>query len=159
MQLLHIKRKTSQEAAPRRHLPRSVSPLCTFTDSGSVFRSGSRGPAVQPDGRSSFLPLHVVQVARHAQSSDGVELPVVHQAVVSAAGHRHPRHQVPVVQQRHVAPDVGHHHTRLGAACEKHSRVVKGGYGGAGTFSVLTGNTWSGASPGSRSSLQMFFKL
>lgn len=59
------------------------------------------------------LPLHMVQIPRHAQSSDGVEFAVVYQAVVSAARHRHPRHQVPVVQQGHVAPYISHHHTRL----------------------------------------------
>lgn len=62
-----------------------------------------------------LLPLHVVQVPRHAQSSDGVQLAVIHEAVVSAARHRHPRHQVPVVEEGHVAPHVGHHHTRLRA--------------------------------------------
>lgn len=59
------------------------------------------------------LPLHVVQVPQDAQASDGVELAVVDQAAVSAAGHRHPGHQVPVVQQGHVAPHVRHHHARV----------------------------------------------
>lgn len=65
---------------------------------------------------AGLLPLHVVQVPWHAQASDGVEFAVVHQAVVSAAGHRHPGHQIPVVQQGHVAPHVSHHHTGLCAA-------------------------------------------
>lgn len=60
-----------------------------------------------------LLPLHMVQVPWHAQSSDGVEFAVVNQAVVPAARHRHPRHQIPVVQQGHVAPYISHHHTRL----------------------------------------------
>lgn len=60
-----------------------------------------------------LLPLNMVQVPWHAQSSDGVEFPVVHQAVVSAASHCHPGHQIPVVQQGHVAPYISHHHTRL----------------------------------------------
>lgn len=60
-----------------------------------------------------FLPLHVVQVPWYSQSSDGVEFAVVHQAVVSAARHRHPGHQIPVVQQGHVAPHISQHHTGL----------------------------------------------
>lgn len=60
-----------------------------------------------------LLPLHVVQVPRYSQSSNGVEFAIVHQAVVSAASHSHPGHKVPVVQQGHVAPNISHHHTWL----------------------------------------------
>lgn len=92
----------------------------SFTDTSS--ESGSEASVSvrpQPEApvvwklKDDYLPLHVVQVPRHAQASDGVEFAVVHQAVVSAASHRHAGHQVPVVQQRHVAPDVSHHHSRL----------------------------------------------
>lgn len=61
----------------------------------------------------SLLPFYMVQVPWHSQPSNGVEFPIVHQAVVSAASHSHPGHQVPVIQQRHVAPNVSHHHPRL----------------------------------------------
>lgn len=65
------------------------------------------------------LPLHMVQVSQHTQASDGVELAIVDQAAVSAAGHRHPWDQVPVVQQGHVAPDVSHHHPRICAPWDR----------------------------------------
>lgn len=64
-----------------------------------------------------LLPLHVVQVPRYAQSADRVQLAVVHQAVVPTASHGHPGHQIPVVQKRHVAPHISHHHTWLCATC------------------------------------------
>lgn len=60
-----------------------------------------------------LLPLHMVQVPWYTQSPDGVEFAVVHQTVVSAASHRHPGHQIPVVQKGHVAPDISHHDTGL----------------------------------------------
>lgn len=62
-----------------------------------------------------LLPLHVVQVPWHTQPSYGVEFAIVHQAVVPAASHSHPGHQIPVVQQGHVAPNISHHHAWLRA--------------------------------------------
>lgn len=56
------------------------------------------------------LPLHVVHVARHAESPEGVNLPVVYKAVVPTAGDRHPGDEVPVIEQGHVAPDIGQRH-------------------------------------------------
>lgn len=56
------------------------------------------------------LPLHVVHVARHTDSPEGVNLPIVDKAVVPTAGDRHPGDEVPVIKQGHVAPDVGQRH-------------------------------------------------
>ena len=56
------------------------------------------------------LPLHVVHVARHAKSPEGVNLPIVDKAVVPAAGDRHSGDEVPVIEQGHVAPDIGQRH-------------------------------------------------
>lgn len=56
------------------------------------------------------LPLHVVHVACHAKSPEGVNLPIVDKAVVPAAGDRHSGDEVPVIEQGHVAPDIGQRH-------------------------------------------------
>lgn len=56
------------------------------------------------------LPLHVVHVARHAQSPEGVNLPIVDKAIVPTAGDRHSGDEVPVIEQGHVAPDIGQRH-------------------------------------------------
>ena len=56
------------------------------------------------------LPLHVVHIACHTKSPEGVNLPVVYKAVVPAAGDRHPGDEVPVIEQGHVAPDIGQRH-------------------------------------------------
>lgn len=82
----------------------------------SIHRLLQSGPHVE-EKPVCCLPLDVVQVPRNPQSSNSVQFAIVNQAVVSATGHCHPGHEVPVVQQRHVAPHIGHHHARLGTTC------------------------------------------
>lgn len=60
-----------------------------------------------------FLPFHMVDVACHADPSNGIDFPIVHQAVVSTPWDGHAGHEVPVVQQGHVTPDIGQRDTRL----------------------------------------------
>lgn len=59
------------------------------------------------------LPFNMVQVSGYTLSSDSVQLPIVHQAVVSAAWDSHSGHQVPVVQEGHITPHICHRHPRL----------------------------------------------
>uniref|UniRef100_A0A3Q2TQ55 ATPase family AAA domain-containing protein 2 n=1 Tax=Fundulus heteroclitus TaxID=8078 RepID=A0A3Q2TQ55_FUNHE len=81
--------------------------------------------------RREYDKTRLVEVPRYAQSSYGVQFPVIHQAVVSAASHGHAGHQIPVVQEGHVTPDVGHHHARLSATCEVYRGTgVKAGCAG-----------------------------
>lgn len=60
-----------------------------------------------------FLPFHMVNVACHTDPSNGINFAVIHQAVVSTPGDCHAGHEVPVIQQGHVTPDVGQRDARL----------------------------------------------
>lgn len=53
------------------------------------------------------LPFHVVDIACHTDPSNGINFPVVHQTVVSTPWDRHAGHEVPVIEQGHVTPDIG----------------------------------------------------
>lgn len=107
-----------QYAVPHRHKPRHLPRF--LPRSANIYSVNLDWSAFICSEAFSVcpLPLHMVQVSQHAQASNGVELAVVYQAAVSAAGHRHPWNQVPVVQQGHVAPHVSHHHPWVCAPCK-----------------------------------------
>lgn len=71
-----------------------------------------------------FLPFHMVNVACHTDPSNGINFPIVHQTVMSTPWDCHAGHEVPVIEQGHVTPDISERDTRLHAAW--HRRAGEG---------------------------------
>lgn len=69
-----------------------------------------------------FLPFHMVNVACHTDPSNGINLPIVHQTVMSTPWDCHAGHEVPVIEQGHVTPDISQRDTRLHAAWHPRAR-------------------------------------
>lgn len=58
----------------------------------------------------------MVNVACHTDPSNGINFAIVHQTVMSTPWHCHAGHEVPVIEQGHVTPDISQRDTRLHAA-------------------------------------------